>query len=119
MNYFVTSFIEIARYISDQHLICDANTQIYELFGDDFDYLDFETSILCFEATHRIAFNPKIWETDPEEYYQMTIEDFIETYAGASEQRDPLFVAQRFLIFKECLLDVLENEQVEENQSES
>lgn len=116
MDYLVTSFIEIARLASDDQLICDSGTTIGELFGDDFDDLDFELTLCAFEATHRIAFDESLWKLKPEEYQALSIEDFIERYASSTQQvREPLFVAQRFQIFRDYMLDLL-NKQDEESE---
>ena len=55
MNYYVTSFISIVHFISDDLIQCDATTRIVELFGDEFDDLDFELALCCFESTHKVA----------------------------------------------------------------
>ena len=107
VDYLVTSFIEIARHVSDNNLICDAQTNIHDLFSDDFDILDFETSLYCFEATHRVTFHEQMWEADIQDYQNFTIEKFIETFCNPGEQRDPLFVTQRFLLYKETLIEIL------------
>ncbi|HYR57308.1 MAG TPA: hypothetical protein VEO95_01715 [Chthoniobacteraceae bacterium] len=110
MNYYVTSFINILHFISDDLIQCDSTTKIAELFCDEFDDLDFELALCCFEATHKVAFANRLWETDPEEYEDMTIEEFIETYVDSHEQRDPLFVTKRFLMFQESLTKALTEE---------
>jgi hypothetical protein len=111
MDYFVTSFIEIARCVSNNRLLCDAGTRISELFEQDFDELDFELAICCFEATHRIRFKEALWQTEPHECDDMSIETFIETYVETSEQHDPLYVTHRFLMFKETLLHAMLEQQ--------
>ncbi len=111
MSYFVTSFISILHFISDDLLQCDAETIIGELFGDEFDDLDFELAISCFEATHKVAFLDGLWEVDPENYDSLTIEEFMAAYVDPKEQRDPLFVTKRFLMFQESLTKALEVEE--------
>lgn len=111
MSYYVTSFISILHFISDDLVQCDATTTIGELFGDEFDDLDFELALCCFEATHKVAFADKLWEVDPEENEDMTIEEFIERYVDSREQRDPLFVTKRFLMYQESLTKALAEEQ--------
>jgi hypothetical protein len=110
MSYYVTSFISILHFISDDLIQCDATTRIVELFGDEFDDLDFELALCCFEATHKVAFADRLWETDAEDYEEMTIEEFLEAYVDAREQRDPLFVTKRFLMFQESLTKALTEE---------
>jgi hypothetical protein len=110
MSYYVTSFISILHFISDDLIQCDATTRIAELFGEEFDDLDFELALCCFEATHKVAFAEKLWESDEEEYEELTIEEFIETYIDAREQRDPLFVTKRFLMYQESLTKALTEE---------
>lgn len=107
MNYLVTSFIEIARCISDDLLICDANTTIEELISDEFDCFDFETALCCFEATHRVSFKPRVWELNFTDFQQMTIEEFIDAFVDHTEQRDPLFITKRFLILKEIMFEMM------------
>jgi hypothetical protein len=110
INYYVTSFVSILHFISDELIQCDASTRIAELFCDEFDDLDFELAICCFEATHRLAFSEKLWQSEPEDYEELTIEDFIETYVEEEEQRDPLFVTKRFLMFQESLTKAFTDE---------
>jgi hypothetical protein len=110
MNYYVTSFISILHFISDDLIQCDSTTKIAEIFCDEFDDLDFELALCCFEATHKVSFANRLWETDPEEYEEMSIEEFIEEYVEAQEQRDPLFVTKRFLMFQESLTKALTDE---------
>jgi hypothetical protein len=110
MSYFITSFINILHFISDDLIQCDSTTTIAELFCDEFDDLDFELALCCFEATHKVAFQDKLWETDPEDYEELTIEEFVETYVDPREQRDPLFVTKRFLMFQESLTKALNDE---------
>jgi hypothetical protein len=110
MHYFVTSFISILHFISDDLLQCDSSTTIGEIFCDEFDDLDFELALSCFEATHKVAFSDKLWEVDPEDYEDLSIEEFIELYVDSNEQRDPLFVTKRFLMFQESLTKALTEE---------
>jgi hypothetical protein len=105
------SFIAILHFVSDDLIQADANTQIGELFCEEFDDLDFELAICCFEATHKVAFSDRLWQVEPEENESMSIEEFIETYVVTSEQRDPLFVTKRFLMFQESLTKALTDEQ--------
>lgn len=118
MSYYVTSFISILQFISDDLIQCDASTTIGELFCDEFDDLDFELALCAFEATHRVSFLDRLWEVDPEDYDDMTIEEFIETYMDGKEVRDPLFVAKRFLMFQESLTKALTDEQQEPPREE-
>ncbi|HZJ16217.1 MAG TPA: hypothetical protein VFD27_14275 [Chthoniobacteraceae bacterium] len=113
MNYYVTSFISILHFISDDLLQCDATTAVGELFCDEFDDLDFELALCCFEATHKVAFQDRLWEIDPEDYEDLTIEEFIEQFVNSAEQRDPLFVTKRFLMFQDSLTKALTEEQNE------
>ena len=110
MNYYITSFISILHFISDDLIQCDSTTKIAEIFCDEFDDLDFELALCCFEATHKVSFANRLWETDPEEYEEMSIEEFIEAYVESNEQRDPLFVTKRFLMFQESLTKALTEE---------
>jgi hypothetical protein len=110
MSYYVTSFISILHFISDDLIQVDSTTRIAEIFGDEFDDLDFELALCCFEATHKVAFADKLWETDAEEYDELTIEEFIEAYVDPREQRDPLFVTKRFLMFQDSLTKALTDE---------
>ncbi len=110
MNYYVTSFISILHFISDDLIQCDSTTKIAEIFCDEFDDLDFELALCCFEATHKVAFADRLWETDPEDYEEMNIEEFIEAFVEQQEQRDPLFVTKRFLMFQDSLTKALTEE---------
>ena len=111
MSYFVDSFISILHFVSDDLVQADATTAVGELFCEEFDDLDFELAICCFEATHKVAFTDKLWEHEPEEYEDLTIEEFLETYVDPEEQRDPLFVTKRFLMFQDSLTKALTEEQ--------
>jgi hypothetical protein len=111
MHYYVTSFISILHFISDDLIQCDSSTKIAELFCEEFDDLDFELALCCFEATHKVAFTDKLWHIDSEEYEDLSIEEFIETFVEGKEQRDPLFVTKRFLMFQESLTKALTEEQ--------
>ncbi|HEV7868633.1 MAG TPA: hypothetical protein VGO90_13185 [Chthoniobacteraceae bacterium] len=110
MSYYVTSFINILHFISDELIQCDSTTKVAELFCDEFDDLDFELALCCFEATHKVAFQSRLWESEPDDYEDLTIEEFIESYVDAGEQRDPLFVTKRFLMFQESLTKALTEE---------
>lgn len=110
MSYFVTSFISILQFISDDLIQCDATTRVAELFGDEFDDLDFELALCCFESTHKVAFVDRLWESDEEEYEELTIEEFIEAYVDPREQRDPLFVTKRFMMYQDSLTKALTEE---------
>jgi hypothetical protein len=110
MNYYVTSFISILHFVSDDLIQVDSTTRIAELFGDEFDDLDFELALCCFEATHKVAFADRLWESDNDEYDELTLEEFIETYVDPREQRDPLFVTKRFLMFQDSLTKALTDE---------
>jgi hypothetical protein len=110
MSYYVTSFISILHFISDDLIQVDSTTRVAEIFGDEFDDLDFELALCCFEATHKVAFADKLWETDAEEYDELTIEEFIDAYVDTREQRDPLFVTKRFLMFQDSLTKALTDE---------
>src|SRR6187402_242527 len=110
MNYYVTSFISILHFISDDLIQCDSTTKIAEIFGEEFDDLDFELALCCFEATHKVSFKDKLWESEAEDYEELTIEEFIDAYVDTREQRDPLFVTKRFLMFQESLTKALTDE---------
>jgi len=109
-SYYVHSFVEILHYISDELLQCDAGTTIGELFSDDFDDLDFELALTCFEATHKLGFKETVWKNEIEEYEEKTLEEFLETYLDPREQKDPLFVTKRFLFYEKSLSDALREE---------
>jgi hypothetical protein len=110
MNYYVSSFISILHFISDDLIQCDESTKIAEVFCEEFDDLDFELALCCFEATHKIAFNEKLWQIEPSEYEDLTLEEFVETFVDGREQRDPLFVTKRFLMYQESLTKALTEE---------
>jgi hypothetical protein len=100
MNYLVTSFIGIAGRVSDNRALCDEDTTIADLLSHDFDDLDFELTKFCFEATHRI----QLTEAEPDDYLHLTIAQFIERFVEPVEQTEPLFVTDRFLLFRDALI---------------
>lgn len=118
MQFYVTSFVSILHFISDDLIQCDASTKIAELFCDEFDDLDFELALCCFEATHKVAFEERLWQGEPEEYEDFTVEEFIENYVDGKEQRDALFVTKRFLMFQESLTKALTEEAEEPPEEE-
>ena len=109
-SYYVHSLIEILHFISDDLLQCDAGTTISELFSDDFDDLDFELALTCFEGTHRLAFKDHVWKDELESFEEKTIEDFVEEYLDPREQKDPLFVTKRFLFYEKSLAEAIREE---------
>lgn len=106
-SYLVDSFISILHFISDNLIQCDSTTTIGELFCEEFDDLDFELSLCCFESTHKLAFQETLWKEESEDYEDLTIEEFIEKYVNPAEQRDALFVTKRFLMFQDSLTRAL------------
>lgn len=109
-SYYVHSLIEIIHYISDDLLQCDSGTTIAELFSDDFDDLDFELALTCFEGTHRLAFKEHVWKDELASFEEKTIEEFVEEYLDPREQKDPLFVTKRFLFYEKSLAEALREE---------
>jgi len=109
-SFYVHSLIEILHYISDDLLQCDSGTTISELFSDDFDDLDFELALTCFEGTHRLAFKEHVWKDELESFEEKTIEEFVEEYLEPLEQKDPLFVTKRFLFYEKSLAEALREE---------
>lgn len=110
VSYYVDSFISILHFISEDLVQCDAATQIGELFCEEFDDVDFELALCCFEATHKLAFADELWQIAPEDYEDVSIEEFIERFLNQKEQNDPLFVTKRFLMFQEALTKALTEE---------
>ncbi len=109
-SFYVHSLIQILHFVSDDLVQCDAATTVGELFGDEFDDLDFELALTCFEATHKVGFRESFWEVDMEEYEEMSLEEFIEAYLDPKEQNDPLFVTKRLLFYEKSLSEVLREE---------
>ncbi|MEO6788286.1 MAG: hypothetical protein ABI318_19355 [Chthoniobacteraceae bacterium] len=109
-SYYVHSLIEILHFISDDLLQCDSSTTIAELFSDDFDDLDFELALTCFEGTHGLAFKEHVWKDEIATFEEKTIEDFVEEYLDPREQKDPLFVTKRFLFYEKSLAEALREE---------
>ena len=109
-SYYVHSLIEILHFISDDLLQCDDGTTISELFSDDFDDLDFELALTCFEGTHRLAFKDHVWKDELESFEEKTLEEFVEEYLDPREQKDPLFVTKRFLFYEKSLAAALREE---------
>jgi len=111
MNYLVHSFIAILVRVSGNTLVCDEQTEIEDLFTDEFDTLDFELAKCAFEATHKVLFIEPGDEEESEEYLHLTLEDYIEKCVNPVEQTDALFITERFLLFQEALEDALDNEE--------
>src|SRR5215213_47635 len=107
VSYYVDSFIAILHFVSEDLVQADATTQIGELFCEEFDDVDFELALCCFEATHKMAFTDELWKVAAEEYEDITIEEFMERFLDPREQRDPLFVTKRFLMFQDALTKAL------------
>ncbi len=110
-SFYTSSFVEIIHYLSDSLVQCDAGTRIAELFGEEFDDVDFEMAMCCFEATHRLAFKQELMNIPIEQYEELSLEDFLDTYLDLTEQKEPLFVAQRFRMFEEALTRAIADEQ--------
>ncbi|MEQ1853902.1 MAG: hypothetical protein ABMA01_20210, partial [Chthoniobacteraceae bacterium] len=72
-SYYVGGIIQILHFISEELLQCDTETTIAELFSDEFDDLDFELALTCFEATYKVAFAETFWKTEIDEYEDKTI----------------------------------------------
>ncbi len=115
-SFYISSLIEIIHYISDSLVQCDAGTKIAELFGEEFDDVDFEMALCCFEATHRMAFRQDLIDIPIEQYEELSLEEFLETYLDRAEQKDPLFVAQRFRLFEAAITRAISEEQGGEEQ---
>jgi hypothetical protein len=107
LSHYVHSLIEILHTVSAELVQADASTRISELFCDEFDDLDLELVLFCFEATHRVAFKEKVWQVTLETFEELTLEEFLEEYLDPSEQHDPLFVTKRFLMYDRSLTDAL------------
>lgn len=110
VSYYVDSFIQILHCVSDNLVQCDATTQIGELYCEEFDDVDFELTLCCFEATHKLAFSQDVWTLPIEDFEDDTIEEFIERFLDPREQKDPLFVTRRFLMFQDELTRALNDE---------
>jgi hypothetical protein len=109
-TYYTSSFVEIIHYLSDSLVQCDATTKIAELFGEEFDDVDFEMALCCFEATHRLAFRETLVETPVDDYEELTLEEFLDAYLDPTEQKDPLFVTKRFRIFEDAITRAIAEE---------
>lgn len=108
MSFYVDSFIAILHCISDELIQVDSSTQIGELYCEEFDDVDFELALFCFEATHRMAFSDELPKIAAENGYEdLTIEEFMERFLDQTEQTDPLFVTRRFLDFQDILTRAL------------
>ncbi len=108
--FYVTSFIEILHFVSEDLIQCDAGTTISELFSDEFDDLDFELALTCFEATHKMGFKEEFWKIEIEDYEEKSIEEFLEEFLDPKEQKDPLFVTKRFLFYEKSLCEAMREE---------
>ena len=104
-TYYTSSLVEIIHYVSDALVQCDASTKVAELFGEEFDDVDFEMALCCFEATHRLAFRDDLIQTPVDQY-----EEFLDTYLDLTEQKDPLFVTKRFRIFEDAITRAIAEE---------
>jgi hypothetical protein len=112
-SYYTSSFIDIIHYLSDSLVQCDASTKIAELFGEEFDDIDFEMAMCCFEATHRLSFKQELVNIPIDQYENFSLEEFLEAYLDLAEQKDPLFVAQRFRMFEDALTRAIAEEQTD------
>ncbi len=106
-QFYTSSLINIIHYLSESLIQCDANTRIAELFGDEFDDVDFEMALCCFEATHRVAFRDELQNVPIDQYEELTIEEFLDKYLDPVEQEDELFITKRFRLFEEALTRAL------------
>jgi hypothetical protein len=109
-TYYTSSVVEIIHYVSDALVQCDASTKIAELFGEEFDDVDFEMALCCFEATHRLAFRDDLINTPIDNYEELSLEEFLDTYLDLTEQKDPLFVTKRFRIFEDAITRAIAEE---------
>jgi hypothetical protein len=109
-SFYVNALIQILHYISDDLLQCDAGTTLGEIFSDDFDDLDFELALTCFEATHKMAWQESVWKEELDKFDELTLEEFVEKYLSPHEQKDPLFVTKRFLFYEKSLTEALREE---------
>ena len=109
-SYYLSGLIQIVHFISDDLIQCDASTTIGELFGDDFDDLDFELALTCFEATYKVAIHESFWKAELDQFDELTLEEFLETQVDTKEQKDPLFVTKRFLFYEKSLTEALREE---------
>ena len=109
-QFYVSSLIEIIHYLSDALLQCDANTRVAELFCDEFDDVDFEMVLCCFEATHKVGFKEELVNIPIEQYEELSLEEFLENYLDPREQKDSLFVAKRFRMFEDALTRAIAEE---------
>ena len=109
-SFYTSSFVEIIHYLSEALVQCDSNTKLGELFGDEFDDVDFEMALCCFEATHRVAFKEELQNVPLDQYEELTIEEFLETYLDEKEQPDPMFIVKRFRMFEDALTRALMEE---------
>lgn len=107
MSYLVSSFVAIVRAVSDDRVHCEEESRIEDLFSDEFDDLDFELVLCCFEATHRMAFLRQLATAAFEDYSRLTIEEFLDAYLDPTEQRDPLFITNTFLMYRNTLESAL------------
>ena len=109
-TYYTSSLVEIIHYVSDALVQCDASTKVAELFGEEFDDVDFEMALCCFEATHRLAFRDDLIHTPIDQYEEISLEEFLDTYLDMIEQKDPLFVTKRFRIFEDAITRAIAEE---------
>jgi|GEM_PF-689789 len=109
-SYYVNSLIQILHCVSDNLVQCDAETKICALFDDNFDDLDLELALTCFEATHKLTFKDSFWKSDVEDFEENTLEEFIETHLDTTEQTDPLHVTKRFLFYERSFSDAMRDE---------
>ena len=109
-TFYVSALIQILHYISDDLLQCDAGTTVGELFSEEFDDLDFELALTCFEATQKMAWRENVWKQEIDQLSELTIEEFVEKNLDPREQKDPLFVTKRFLFYEKSLTEALREE---------
>jgi hypothetical protein len=109
-SYYLGSLIQIIHFVSDDLIQCDSTTTIGELFCDEFDDLDFELALTCFEATHHVAWREEFWKLETDDFEEKTLEELVEEFLDPKEIKDPLFVTKRFLFYEKSLTDALREE---------
>ena len=66
--------------------------------------------LCCFEATHKVGFKEELVNIPIEQYEELSLEEFLESYLDPSEQKDSLFVAKRFRMFEDALTRAIAEE---------
>lgn len=108
-DHLTDSFVKILSCVSETNKRVAPDTPLKRILsGQDYDSLDFELAVTCFEVTHHVSLDYR--DLTEEEFGELSIRRLIEEHLDTTgqESTDPLFVTKRFLIFKQALIQAIE-----------